>query len=118
MEPEVLRFSKRHPELELLATTSQPGTGTVYHFVAPDGVRVNVSLDLGRWRHMSFSKRQPPSFRPTTTGKASDGEMACYLDFFGDVDVVRSPSPLGTGVCHFYEVGHPEARPTSRNRHN
>lgn len=104
MEPEILRFSKDHPELRLLATTSHPRT-TVYHFMAPDGVRVNVSLDLGRWHHMSFSKRRPPLFGATTTGKASDGEMARYLDFFGDADVVRSPSPLGTGVCHSMKSG-------------
>jgi hypothetical protein len=57
---------------------------------------------------MSFSKRQPPLFKPTTQVKASDEEIARYLDFFGDADVVRKPSPFGAGICHFYEVGHPD----------
>lgn len=107
MEPEIVSFQKRHPELILLAVT-HGSTTTVYNFMAPDGLRVNVSLDFGRWKHMSFSKRQPPLFLADTMGHASEREMSRYLDFFDMQGYERRESPLGCAICHFYQAGHPD----------
>lgn len=103
MEVEIAKFQARHPELALDGVIPCPGVCTVYVFTAPDGVKVNVSIDFEKWKHMSFSKRQPDSI-----GQATESEMARYLDFFGETKWHKILSPIGTGVIHFYEVGHPE----------
>lgn len=98
MERDVADFHQRHPELCLLGTVGTPRITTVYNFIAPDGVRLGVSIDFGRWKHMSFSKRG---------GQASEEEIKRYLDFFSDTPWLKTLSPLGTGIVHFYEVGYP-----------
>ena len=104
MDITIRNFWARHPELKLLHVVKAP-SGPVYNFMAGDGVRVNVSIDYGAYKHMSFSKRQPPLF---TMGQASEREINRYLDFLGDAKPVVKPSPLGTGIIHVYEVGHPD----------
>lgn len=100
METDVSAFWKRHPELKLLGVINSHPVTTVYNFVAHDGVQVNVSIDFGDWKHMSFSKRQPP-------GEVSEEEISRYLDFFGGVAWFGKRSPLGTGILHLYQVGYP-----------
>ena len=108
MRTEISAFWNRHPELELLGVVPGEPVTTVYNFMAPDGVRVNVSIDFGRWRHMSFSKRQPPSFLPASMRDVTDEEIGRYLDFFGEAAWFRKRSPIGTGILHLYEAGYPE----------
>lgn len=110
MPIEIRDFWRKHAELLLIGVVRHPSAWPVYNFLASDGVRVNVSVDYGGYRHISFTKRQPPFFKPDTTGMASQEEMDRYLDDFSrDTDFIRKPSPFRTAVIHFYQVGHPEA---------
>lgn len=108
MPVEIRKFWSKHTELLLVGIVWHPETCAVYNFMAPDGVRVNTSVDYGSYKHISFSKRQPPFFRPDSKGSASDVEMERYLDFLEGVKV-RKASPIGTAMVHFYDIGHPEA---------
>ncbi len=103
MEAEILRFWDRHPELRLFGMVSRPQVGPTYFFEAADRVRLYISIDFGRRKHLSFRKAHPPLFRPEPT---SEEEMASYLDFFGEARWFKTPSPPGESI-HFCEVGCP-----------